>query len=216
MTASDAPNPGSPPLRMAVLLSGQGTSLENLLDEIDAGRVPARVELVISSKPHAFGLERARRRGIPAAAIPRKDHADIHSFNDAIHAELAKIDLDLIALLGFLSLFELRGRYANRTINVHPSLIPAFCGQNHYGPRVHEAVLRAGVKVTGATVHFLNEAYDEGPIIVQEAVPVLEHDSVESLAARVVAAERRLVPEAIRLFAAGRVRIDGGRTLISR
>ncbi len=216
MSASDDPNSRSTPLRMAVLLSGQGTSLENLLDEIDAGRVPARVEVVISSKPHAFGLERARRRGIRAVAVPRKDHADVHSFNDAIHAELAKEDLDLIALLGFLSLFELRDRYEGRTINVHPSLIPAFCGQNWYGHRVHEAVLKAGVKITGATVHFLNAAYDEGPIIVQDAVPVLEGDTVDSLAARVVAVERRLVPEAIRLFAEGRIRVEGGRTVISR
>ena len=138
------------------------------------------------------------------------------AFNDAFHADLANHDVDLVALLGFLSLFELRGRYAGRTLNVHPSLLPAFGGQGCYGHRVYEALLAAGVKLTGASVHFADDAYDRGPILLQEAVPVLEDDDVESLAARVTAAERRLVPEAIRLFAEGRVRIVGNRTVIDR
>jgi phosphoribosylglycinamide formyltransferase-1 len=204
------------PLRVAVLLSGSGTSLENLFEHIDAGRVPAEIALVVSSKKSAFGLERARRRGVPAVAIPRREMPDIHAFNDAVHAELARHEVDLVALLGFLSLFELRGKFEGRTLNVHPSLIPAFCGHGFYGERVHQAVLDAGVKVSGATVHFLNEKYDEGPIILQEAVPVLEGDSVETLAARVVAAERRLVPEAVRLFAEGRIHIEDNRTIITR
>lgn len=203
-------------LRVAVLLSGNGSSLENLCEHIDAGRVPAEVVVVISSRADAFGLERARRRGIPAVAIPRKQFRDNPSFNDALHSELARHDVDLVALLGFLSLFELRGHYAGRTLNVHPSLLPAFGGQGCYGHRVYEAVLAAGVKLTGASVHFADDAYDRGPILLQEAVPVLEDDDVESLAARVTAAERRLVPEAIRLFAEGRVRIVGNRTVIDR
>jgi phosphoribosylglycinamide formyltransferase-1 len=204
------------PLRVAVLLSGGGTSLENLFEHIDAGRVPAEVALVISSKEKAFGLERARRRGVPAVAISRKKLGDSTRFNDALHEELAKHDVDLIALLGFLSLFELRGRYEGRVINVHPALIPAFCGHGFYGDRVHEAVLEAGVKVSGATVHFSNDEYDRGPIILQEAVPVLETDNLERLKARIMAAERRIVPEAIRLIAEGRVQIKGNRTHISR
>lgn len=203
-------------LRVAVLLSGNGSSLENLCEHIDAGRVPAEVVVVISSRADAFGLERARRRGIPAVALPRKQFRDNSSFNDALHGELARHDVDLVALLGFLSLFELRGRYAGRTLNVHPSLLPAFGGQGCYGHRVYEAVLAAGVKLTGASVHFADDAYDRGPILLQEAVPVLEDDDVESLAARVTAAERRLVPEAIRLIAEGRVRIVGNRTVIER
>jgi formyltetrahydrofolate-dependent phosphoribosylglycinamide formyltransferase len=212
---NDASAPARP-LRVAVLLSGGGTSLENLFEHIDAGRVPAEVVLVISSKEKAFGLERARRRGVPAVAISRKKLGDSARFNDALHAELAKHDVDLIALLGFLSLFELRGRYEGRCINVHPALIPAFCGHGFYGDRVHEAVLEAGVKVSGATVHFSNDEYDRGPIILQEAVPVLETDTVERLKARIMAAERRLVPEAIRLIAEGRVQLVHNRTQISR
>jgi phosphoribosylglycinamide formyltransferase-1 len=202
-------------LRVAVFLSGSGTSLENLFETIDRGELAAEVALVISSKPGAFGLERARRRGVPAVAISRKQLRNIGAFNDAIHAELAKYDVELVVLLGFLSLFELRGKFEGRTLNVHPALIPAFCGKGFYGRRVHEAVLEAGVKLSGATVHFVDEEYDKGPIIAQEAVPVREDDTPESLAQRVQAAERRLVPQAISLIAAGRVRIEGGRTHIS-
>jgi formyltetrahydrofolate-dependent phosphoribosylglycinamide formyltransferase len=206
----------SPPLRVAVLLSGEGTSLESLCERIDAGEVPARVVLVLSSKEDAGGLRRAARRGIPALALPRKAFPDGRAFNDALHAELAKHEVDLVALLGFLSIFELRGRFAGRCINVHPALIPAFCGRGMYGRRVHEAVLAAGVKVSGATVHFADDSYDTGPILLQEAVPVLDDDTPDTLAARVQAAERRLVPEAIRRIAAGRVEIEGRRTKLRR
>ena len=202
-------------LKLAVLLSGNGSSLENLFEHIDAGDLPAEIVVVLSSKPDAFGLERARRRGVPAIAVPRKQFADVRSFNDALHAELSGFEIDLVALLGFLSPFELRGRYEGRTLNVHPSLIPAFAGRGFYGARVHRAVLDAGVKLSGATVHFVDEHYDEGPIICQEAVPVLDDDTVDSLAARVVEAERRLVPQAIRWIAEGRVTIEGRRTRIA-
>jgi phosphoribosylglycinamide formyltransferase-1 len=203
-------------LRIAVLLSGNGTSLENLFEHIDKGVVPGEVVVVISSKADAFGLERARRRGVAAVTVARKAHANTDAFNDALHAALGEHDPDLVLLLGFLSLFQLRGRYTGRSMNVHPALIPAFSGQGFYGKRVYDAVLGMGVKVTGATVHFTDDEYDNGPIILQEAVPVLESDDHESLAARVTAAERRLVPEAVRLFAEGRIEIDGPRTRIRR
>jgi formyltetrahydrofolate-dependent phosphoribosylglycinamide formyltransferase len=203
-------------LRIAVLLSGSGTSLENLFECAGRGELPGEVVLVISSKAGAGGLERARRHGVPAVAVPRRDHPDPSSFNDAIHAELARHEIDLVALLGFLSIFETRGRFAGRVINVHPALIPAFCGKGFYGRRVHEAVLEAGVKVSGATVHFADDEYDQGPIILQEAVPVREDDTPESLAERVQAAERRLVPEAIRLFAEGRLSVEGRRVRVKR
>lgn len=205
-----------PALRVAVLLSGEGTSLENLCEQIDAGRVPARVVGVIASKPQVGGLARAQRRGIPAVAVPRRRFADGRAFNDVLHAELARFTPELVACLGFLSLFELRGRYEGRAINTHPALIPAFCGQGYYGHRVHEAVLASGVKVTGATVHFVDAQYDHGPIILQRAVPVLEGDTADTLAARVQAAERRIVPEAVRLFAEGRLTVDGQRVRIRR
>ena len=201
-------------LRIAVLLSGNGTSLENLFDHIASGDVPGEVVVVISSKADAYGLERARLHGVPAIAVPRREYADVDAFNDALHAALEPHDVDLIALLGFLSLFELRGRYDGRVINVHPALIPAFSGRGFYGQRVHDAVLAAGVKITGATVHFTDDEYDHGPILLQEAVPVLEDDTPESLAERVTAAERRLVPEAIRLIALGRVEVKDGRCRI--
>ncbi len=200
------------PLRVAVLLSGHGTSLENLLEHIDAGKVEAEVVAVISSKKGAYGLERARKRGIPALTLARRDYPDIDQFNDALHAALADHDADLIALLGFLSLFQSRKQYTNRVLNVHPALIPAFSGQGFYGQRVYDAVLDAGVKVTGATVHFTDDEYDHGPILLQEAVSVEADDTAETLADRVTAAERRLVPQAIQLIAQGRVEVENGRT----
>ena len=202
------------PLRLAVLLSGNGTSLENLFDHIDAGHLPAEIAVVVSSKSQAFGLERARRRGIPAVAVPRGDYPNGPAFNEALHQALVPFEPDLVALLGFLSLFEMRDQYKHRVINVHPALIPAFSGQGYYGRHVYEAVLQSGVKITGATVHFTDDEYDRGPIILQEAVPVLEEDTVETLADRVTAAERRLVPEAIRLIAQGRVQIEERRCRI--
>jgi phosphoribosylglycinamide formyltransferase-1 len=206
----------STPLRVAVLLSGEGTSLENLFERIEDGSVPARIELVIASKADAGGLARARRRGVPAFAVPRKQYPELGAFNDRIHELLAAHPADLVALLGFLSIFQSRGRYDGRVINTHPALVPAFAGQGFYGHRVHEAVLARGCKVSGATVHFCDDEYDHGPIILQEAVPVQEDDTPESLAARVQAAERRLVPEAIRLFAEGRLSVEGGRVRIRR
>lgn len=203
-------------IKIAVLLSGSGTSLENLFECIDAGTLRAEITVVIASKASAYGLQRARARGIPAFAVSRREHLDVTEFNDAIHAVLANHPPDLITLLGFMSPFETRGRYDARTLNVHPALIPAFSGKGMYGHRVHEAVLESGVKFTGATVHFVDAEYDQGPIILQEAVPVEDDDTPDSLAARVQAAERRLVPEAIRLFADSRLTIDGRRVRIKR
>ena len=201
-------------MRVAVLLSGSGTSLENLFEHIDRG-LPAEVVCVLSSKKSAFGLERAERRDVPAIAIPRREHPDVGAFNDALHAALERFEPDLVCLLGFLSPFELRGRYAGRALNVHPALIPAFSGKGFYGHHVHEAVLNQGVKLTGATVHFVSEGYDEGPILLQSAIEVLDGDTPESLAQRVQALERELVPKAIGLIAAGRVEIREGRTRIA-
>jgi folate-dependent phosphoribosylglycinamide formyltransferase PurN len=178
------------PLRVAVLLSGSGTSLENLFEQIEQRALPAHVVCVIASKNGAGGLARAEKRGVPAIAIPRKKFADT---------------------LGFLSIFEPRERYRGRAINVHPALIPAFSGKGMYGRHVHEAVLARGVKITGATVHFVDDEYDHGPILAQRACEVRDDDTPETLAARVQAVERELVPEAIRAIAEGRVRVEGKR-----
>jgi phosphoribosylglycinamide formyltransferase-1 len=204
------------PLRLAVLLSGEGTSLENLFEHIEAHALPAKIAVVIASKADAGGLARARRRGVPAVAVPRKQYPDVAAFNDRLHEVLAEHPVDLVALLGFLSPFLSRGRFDGRVLNTHPALVPAFSGTGFYGHRVHEAVLARGCKVSGATVHFCDDEYDHGPILLQEAVPVLEGDTPDTLAARVQAAERRIVPEAIRLIAEGRVAIEGGRVRVSR
>lgn len=203
------------PLQIAVLLSGSGTSLENLFERIADGRLPAtKIAVVISSKRDAGGLERARRHGVPAITIARKDFATNQAFNDALHTELAKYEVDLVALLGFLALFEPRTRFQGRTLNVHPALIPAFCGKGYYGHHVHEAVLKHGAKLSGATVHFVDDEYDHGPIILQKAVNVEDDDTPETLAARVQAVERELVPQAIRLFQEGRLQIRDGRVRV--
>lgn len=213
MTSAPPDGPLGRPVRLAVLLSGGGTTLQNLLDQIADGRLAAEIAVVIASRADAFGLERARRAGAPAVVVARKQFADGRSFNDALHAALAARDVDLVVLAGFLSLFEPR-HFALRVLNVHPALIPAFCGPGFYGARVHRAVLAAGVKVSGCTVHFADAEYDHGPIILQAAVPVLEDDTAESLAARVHLAENELYPEAIRLWAGGRLRVEGNRVRI--
>lgn len=198
-------------LRIAVLLSGSGTTLENLVSRIEVGALDAEIVAVVATKADAFGLERARRHGLPAHAVPRKDYPDAGAFNDAIHAILEHARPDLLVLAGFLSKLELRGYAA---MNIHPALIPAFSGQGFYGARVHRSVLEAGVKLTGVTVHFCDEEYDQGPIILQESVPVLEDDTVETLAERVHQLEFELYPRAIQLFSEGRLQVEGRRVRI--
>lgn len=202
------------PVRLAVLLSGSGTTLQNLIDRIADGRLTARIAVVIASRADAGGLERARKAGLPALALPRKDFQDVDRFNDALHAELDRHEFDLIVLAGFLSPFQLRNRYARRVLNIHPALIPAFCGKGFYGEKVHRAVLEAGVKVSGCTVHFADDDYDHGAIILQGTVPVLDDDTPQTLAARIHVVENELYPQAIRLWAEGRLEIAGRRVRI--
>jgi formyltetrahydrofolate-dependent phosphoribosylglycinamide formyltransferase len=202
------------PLRLAVLLSGSGSTLQNFLDRIADGSLPARIVVVVASRPDAYGLERARRAGVPALCVTRTDHADVEAFNSALHEALEPHAPDLVLLAGFLFLFQPRARYAGRVLNVHPALIPAFCGKGYYGARVHRAVLESGVKVSGCTVHIADDQYDHGPIILQGCVPVHEDDTPETLAERVQSIERELYPEAVRLWAAGRLRVEGRRVRI--
>jgi formyltetrahydrofolate-dependent phosphoribosylglycinamide formyltransferase len=205
----------SPPsLRLAVLLSGSGTTLQNLLDLSAAGELPAQVVLVVSNKGDAFGLERSRRVGIPTAVVDRKQCASRDDFSARIFDHCRAAQVDLVCLAGFMQLLPIPEDFTNRVLNVHPALIPAFCGKGFYGHHVHEAVLSYGVKITGCTVHFADNQYDHGPIILQQPVPVLDDDTVESLADRVQEAERQAYPEAIRLFAAGRLRVEGRRVRI--
>ena len=201
-------------INIGVLLSGSGTTLENLLGYIARGELDGAIQCVVSSRKDAFGLERARRNGIPATAVPKKEHRNWQTFNDAIWRELDAYNLDLIVLAGFMSKLAVPEKFVNRIMNVHPALIPAFCGKGMYGHHVHEAVIDYGAKISGVTVHFVDDEYDHGPIILQECVPVLDTDTPDSLAGRVQAKERELYPKAIQLFAEGRLRVDGRKVYV--
>lgn len=197
------------PLKIAVLLSGSGTTLQNLMDRAGTGELDVQFVCVISSRTGAYGLERARKHNIPAIPIVRKDYGALDEFNAALWDTVRRHDAELVVLAGFMSLLQIPSDYENRVINVHPALIPAFCGQGMYGHHVHEAVIEYGVKLSGATVHFANNIYDAGPIILLDTVPVLDSDTPDTLAERVQAKERELYPKAIRLFADGRLRVEG-------
>ncbi len=201
-------------LKLAVLISGSGTTLQNLIVRSEAGTLPADVGLVISSKDGVLGLERARRHNIPAAVVEWRRVRDVAEFSYRITRLLAEYDPDLVIMGGFLHLYAMPEEYLGRIMNIHPALIPAFCGKGYYGRHVHEAVLKYGCKMSGCTVHFADNRYDHGPIIVQRAVPVLEGDTAETLAARVFKEECEAYPEAIRLFAEGRLEIVGRRVKV--
>jgi phosphoribosylglycinamide formyltransferase-1 len=202
------------PIRLAVLLSGSGTTLQNLLDHIADGRLVAQVVRVLSNRPDAFGLERGRRAGIPTAVVERRGCASREEFSERLFAHVRAAGADLVCLGGFLQLIAIPDDYRLRVLNIHPALIPAFCGRGFYGHRVHEAALEAGVKVSGCTVHFADNEYDHGPIVLQCPVPVEDDDTPDTLAARVFARECDAYPEAIRLFAEGRLRVEGRRVRI--
>jgi formyltetrahydrofolate-dependent phosphoribosylglycinamide formyltransferase len=201
-------------LSLAILISGSGTTLQNVLDRIADGRLRARVVQVISSRADAFGLERARRAGVPAAVVERKSCPSTEEFSRRIFELCRTAGVDLCLLAGFLQLVLIPDDYRGRVLNIHPALIPAFCGKGFYGHRVHEAALAAGVKVSGCTVHFADNQYDHGPIILQRVVPVLDDDTPDTLAARVFEQECDAYPEAVRLFAEGRLRVEGRRVRI--
>ena len=205
-------------LNIAVLVSGGGTNLQALLDAEKDGRLPnGRIVCVISSKEGAYALDRAAKAGKEGICIPRRAFASMEEYDRALLDALEGRRIDLIVLAGFLSILgdEVVARYRNRIINVHPALIPSFCGKGYYGLKVHQAALEKGVKVTGATVHFVNEIPDGGAIILQQAVEVHDDDTPESLQKRVmVEAEWKLLPCAVALFCEGRLRVEGGRVRI--
>ena len=201
------------PLRLVVPLSGGGTTLQNMIDLIAAGQLPATVELVIASRPDAYGLERAKKAGIPTLVIPRKGTPP-EEFSRRMHEAIRSAKADLVCMAGFLSHWAIPDDYAGKVMNIHPALLPSFGGKGYYGHRVHEAVINFGCKVSGCTVHFADNVYDHGPIIIQRCVPVLEDDTADTLAARVFKQECVAYPEAIRLFAQGRLKIEGQRVRI--
>ncbi len=205
-------------LRAAVLVSGGGTNLQAIIDRIKTNELTGvSIVCVISNSKKAYALKRAEEAGIPAVCISPSAYEDREAFHEALLAGLKEFEPDLIVLAGFLVTIPpaMIRQYSGRIINIHPSLIPSFCGQGYYGLKVHEAALARGVKISGATVHFVDEGMDSGPIILQKAVEVMADDTPESLQRRIMEqAEWRILPEAIQLIADNRVRITGSRTTI--
>lgn len=205
-------------LKIAVLVSGGGTNLQAIIDAVGAGAITnTEISLVVSNNKNAFALERAKNAGIPAKCISPKDFDNRELFNEALLAELEQAQVDLIVLAGFLVVIpeQMIQKYRNRIINVHPSLIPSFCGTGYYGLKVHEAVLARGVKVSGATVHFVDEGTDTGPIILQKAVEICQGDTPEVLQRRIMEqAEWVILPQAIHLIANGKVSVKDNKVVI--
>ena len=206
-------------LRVTVCVSGGGTNLQAIIDRIQDGTIRnAQIVQVISNNAGAYALERAAKAGIPGICVSPKDYPDRETFNEALLAKINEVSPDLIVLAGFMVAVprQICAAYTGKIINIHPALIPSFCGKGYYGLHVHERALERGVKVTGATVHFVDENLDTGPIILQKAVEIMEDDTPETLQRRVMEqAEWIILPRAIDLIAAGRVKIDGRRTRIS-
>ena len=190
-----------PPLRAAVLLSGGGRTLENLCEHAGRGDLACELGLVISNREDAFGLERARNHGLPTLVVDPRRELEPEAFSEAVFEAVEADGCDLVVLAGFLRFLPIPDRWLRRVLNIHPFLLPAFGGKDCYGDRVHRAALERGVKWSGCTVHYADNVYDNGPILVQRCVPVHEDDTVESLAARVFEEEKRALPEAIRLHA---------------
>jgi phosphoribosylglycinamide formyltransferase 1 len=194
-------------LRLAVLISGGGTTLRNLIDTIAAGQLRAEIVTVVSSNRDAKGLRYAAAANIPAHVVERHSFPTLEEFSQSVFQHCRVAGAELVVMAGWLKLVAIPPNFANRVINIHPALIPLFCGKGMYGPNVHRAVLDSGAKVSGCTVHFVDNQYDHGPIIAQRSVPVLDGDTPESLAARVFAEECELYPTVINRIADGDVKI---------
>jgi len=208
------------PLKLAVLISGSGRTLKNFIDLAADGELPVDIRIVVSSSATAGGLRFAEEAGIATRVVCRGDFpagaAGDQAYGDAIFSASREAAVDYVAMAGFLKLAPVPADFAGRVVNIHPALIPAFCGHGMYGDRVHQAVLDAGVKVTGCTVHFVDNEYDAGPIIWQQPVPVFDDDTADTLAKRVFGAEKEAYPHVLRQLAAGRIKLDGRRVTITK
>jgi formyltetrahydrofolate-dependent phosphoribosylglycinamide formyltransferase len=202
------------PLQIAVLLSGSGRTLQNILEHIADDRLRARIAVVLSSRAEVLGVSRARQAGIETVAIPRARYDSDATYSQVLLAVLERVPIDLVIMAGYMHLFSFPDSYRGRVMNIHPGLLPAFGGAGMYGDRVHRAVLQAQARESGCTVHFADDQYDRGPTILQRKVPVLPADTPETLAQRVFFEECRAYPEAIRLYAEGRVKLKNGRVEI--
>jgi formyltetrahydrofolate-dependent phosphoribosylglycinamide formyltransferase len=203
------------PINLAVLVSGGGTTLQNLIDEIAAGRLNASIKLVIASKQGIKGIERAEAAGIPTFLSPRNGFESLEAFSDFIFSLCSQHKVDLICLGGWLQLLRLPESWIGKVMNIHPALLPMFGGKGMFGHRVHEAVIAAGCKISGCTVHFVDNEYDAGPIILQRVCPVLDDDTADTLAARVFEEEKIAYPRAINLYQTNRLKIVGRRVVIT-
>lgn len=203
---------------IVVLVSGGGTNLQALIDASERGEIEnGRISCVVSSNPNAYAIERAKKHNIDYAVIRRKDYESLDSYDEALTALLLEKKADLVVLAGFMTILgdKVIKQFENRMINIHPSLIPSFCGAGFYGLKVHEAALARGVKVTGATVHFVNEICDGGPIILQKSVEISDDDTAETLQRKVMEqAEWKILPKAVSLFCSDKISVQGGRTII--
>ena len=205
-------------LKIAVLVSGGGTNLQALIDSEKKGELGlGKISLVLSSKPDVYALQRAEQNGIPSKVLSRKDYASIGDYSKALADTLVEENIDLVVLAGFLTIIDeqVYEKFPNKIINVHPALIPSFCGKGYYGLKVHEAALEKGVKVSGATVHFVTPECDAGPIILQKAVCVQENDTPETLQQRIMEeAEWKILPKAVRLFCEGKITVENDKVYI--
>jgi len=199
---------------IAVFISGGGRTLHNLLQKIEAGQLNMEVRLVVATSPAARGLQFAEKASIPIRVVQRNEFADDDLFSKVIFDHCRQAGAELVVLGGFLKRLVVPDDYTNRVTNIHPALVPSFCGKGYYGHHVHEAVLQYGAKLTGCTVHFADNEYDHGPVILQKAVPVLDDDTADTLAARVFDAECEAYPEALSLIAAGRIQVEGRRARV--
>lgn len=210
--------PGVPdrPVKLGVLISGGGTTLLNFLEQIRSGELQAEVPVVIASQKNCRGVERSRAAGLRCEVLRPRDFPDVASYSHAVFSVLRSAHVDLVTLAGFLSLLQIPPDFQWRVLNIHPSLIPAFCGHGYYGHHVHEAAVARGVKVSGCTVHFADNDYDHGPIVVQRTVGLPDDCSPDQVAGLVFEQEKIAYPEAIRLWAKGRITIRGQRCIIDR
>jgi phosphoribosylglycinamide formyltransferase-1 len=202
-----------PPIRLAVCVSGSGTTLQNLIDRIRSRKLRAEIVQVVASRPRIGAIARAEAVHIPLALAKYKARSNAE-FSASVFDPIKHSRAELVILAGFLSLLRIPSEYRGRVINIHPSLIPSFCGKGYYGSKVHQAVIDSGVKVSGCTVHFVDNAYDNGPIILQRAVTVNDGDTPAALAARVFKEECKALPEAITQYAEGRLEINGRRVRV--
>lgn len=205
-----------PQVKIGVLISGSGTNLQSLIDNINNNSIDGEITVVISNKKDAYGLERARQNNIDAVYVNQKNYDNFEQFNDAIIEELKDHGVELVVLAGYLKILSSKfiEEFRNRIINIHPSLIPSFCGKGFYAIKVHEAVIDYGVKISGATVHFVDEGADTGPIIIQEAVEIESYDTADTLQQKILIIEHKILPLAVKYYCSGRIQISGRKVKI--